>query len=53
MFDNYAAQRNAALREVDYRYPWVLMVDADERVPAALAAEIAAATTAAPEQVAL
>ncbi len=30
-FDNYAAQRNAALTEVDYRYEWVLMVDADER----------------------
>jgi len=32
-FDGYSAQRNAALNEVDYRYPWVLMVDADERWP--------------------
>lgn len=30
-FDNYAAQRNAALTEVDYKHDWILMVDADER----------------------
>ena len=30
-FDNYANQRNAALREVKYPGEWVLMVDADER----------------------
>lgn len=30
-FDDYARQRNAALNEVKYKYPWVLMVDADER----------------------
>ena len=42
-FDNYAAQRNAALSTVAYRHPWVLMVDADERVPIALATEIKAA----------
>jgi glycosyltransferase involved in cell wall biosynthesis len=40
-FDNYSAQRNAALSTVTYAHPWVLMVDADERVPADLAAEIA------------
>lgn len=40
-FDNYAAQRNAALATVSYSHPWVLMVDADERVPVDLAAEIA------------
>jgi glycosyltransferase involved in cell wall biosynthesis len=39
-FDNYAAQRNAALTTVPYKNPWVLMVDADERVPPDLAAEI-------------
>lgn len=32
-FDDYAAQRNAALTQVSYKYPWVLMVDADERWP--------------------
>lgn len=41
-FDNYAAQRNAALSTVPYTHPWVLMVDADERVPSELAAEIEA-----------
>ena len=41
-FDNYAAQRNAALSTVTYAHPWVLMVDADERVPADLAAEVEA-----------
>ena len=28
-FDNYAAQRNAALTEVQFKHPWLLMVDAD------------------------
>lgn len=39
-FDNYAAQRNAALNEVAYRHPWVLMLDADERVTPELRDEI-------------
>lgn len=38
-FDNYAAQRNAAL-QVGFKYPWVLMVDADEVVPDDLHLEI-------------
>jgi glycosyltransferase involved in cell wall biosynthesis len=38
-FDNYAAQRNAALTTVTYKHDWVLMLDADERVPEDLAAE--------------
>jgi glycosyltransferase involved in cell wall biosynthesis len=41
-FDNYAGQRNAALTMVRYKHDWVLMLDADERVPADLAAEIQA-----------
>jgi glycosyltransferase involved in cell wall biosynthesis len=40
-FDNYAAQRNAGLSTVTYKHRWVLMVDADERVPPDLAREIA------------
>lgn len=52
-FDNYAAQRNAALGTVTYKHPWVLMVDADERVPADLAAEIAAVVARAGDEVAL
>ena len=37
-FEDFAKQRNAALKAVDAE--WVLFVDADERVPEALAAEI-------------
>jgi glycosyltransferase involved in cell wall biosynthesis len=40
-FDSYAAQRNAALTEVQYKHPWVLMVDADERTPDELVTEMA------------
>lgn len=39
-FDNYASQRNAALREVEYPGDWVLMVDADERWGVALGRRI-------------
>ncbi|OHB61968.1 MAG: hypothetical protein A2Y76_13720 [Planctomycetes bacterium RBG_13_60_9] len=39
-FDNYASQRSAALTEVTYKYPWVLMVDADERWPREICEEI-------------
>lgn len=46
-FDNYAAQRNAALTSVHYKHPWVLMVDADERVPPELAAEASVKVAAA------
>jgi len=38
-FYNYGAQRNAAL-EVSYKHPWLLMVDADERVTPELKCEI-------------
>jgi glycosyltransferase involved in cell wall biosynthesis len=40
-FDNYAAQRNFGLKDITYKYPWVLMVDADEEVTPELANEIA------------
>jgi glycosyltransferase involved in cell wall biosynthesis len=39
-FDGYAMQRNAALTEVEYKHPWVLMVDADERWPREMSTEI-------------
>jgi len=39
-FDNYASQRNFGLSELSYRNPWVLMLDADERVPADLRDEM-------------
>ena len=40
-FQGYAAQRNWALGHLPFSNEWVLMLDADERVSAALAAEIA------------
>jgi (heptosyl)LPS beta-1,4-glucosyltransferase len=39
-FENYAQQRNAALKLVEDRAEWVLFVDADERIPPELAAEV-------------
>jgi len=48
VFDTYAGQRNFALREICYRHEWLLMVDADERIPEDLKAEILDATAAAP-----
>lgn len=38
-FDNYANQRNAALKG-DFKWPWVFLIDADERVPTSLAEEM-------------
>jgi len=39
-FDDYASQRNFGLNEIEYKYQWVLMVDADEVVTSELAKEI-------------
>lgn len=49
-FDNYAAQRNAALDEAHGE--WVLFVDADERVTPALADEVQARLTDSADDVA-
>lgn len=46
-FDNYAAQRNHALHGIRYKHDWVLMLDADERVPDELRAELLAVTAGA------
>ncbi|WP_247236982.1 glycosyltransferase family 2 protein [Telluribacter sp. SYSU D00476] len=35
-FDSYASQRNAALDNLDFKYPWILILDADERIPESL-----------------
>lgn len=50
-FDDYAAQRNHALHAITYRNPWLLMLDADERVPEDLRAEMLAAVTHAADAV--
>jgi glycosyltransferase involved in cell wall biosynthesis len=52
-FDDYASQRNFGLQQIEWRHPWVLMLDADERVSPELAAEMQAAVRAAPESVCL
>jgi len=50
-FDNYASQRNHALRDVTFRNAWVYMMDADERIPDELRVEILAAAASAPADV--
>jgi glycosyltransferase involved in cell wall biosynthesis len=52
-FDNYASQRNAALTTVSYKHPWVLMLDADERIPPDLASEMDEAVAHADDDVAM
>jgi glycosyltransferase involved in cell wall biosynthesis len=51
-FDDYAAQRNFGLAQ-EYRNPWVLMLDADERVAPELRAEMLEATSSASPDIAL
>ena len=52
-FDDYASQRNFGLRDIEWRHPWVLMVDADERVPQDLVTEMQSATTQASSELCL
>jgi glycosyltransferase involved in cell wall biosynthesis len=52
-FDDYAGQRSYGLHAIEYKHPWVLMLDADERVLAELAQEIAAVVAAAGDDVAM
>lgn len=44
VFDNYAAQRNAALRIIQPKFDWVLMIDADEVISESLKEEILSET---------
>jgi glycosyltransferase involved in cell wall biosynthesis len=50
-FDTYARQRNAAML-LPFRYPWVLVLDADERATPELSAEAQQAAAVAPQNVA-
>ena len=52
-FDSYAGQRNHGLQQIQYRHPWVLMLDADERVPPELRDEMLAAVATADDSIAL
>jgi glycosyltransferase involved in cell wall biosynthesis len=38
-FDDFASQRNYAQQQIPFRFPWVLHLDADERMTPGLAAE--------------
>jgi len=51
-FDGYASQRNFGLRELPFRHPWVLMLDADERVPPELVEQLRRFAQHAPDSVA-
>jgi glycosyltransferase involved in cell wall biosynthesis len=39
-FDDYAQQRNAALRDIPFKYPWLFILDADERASQELASQM-------------
>ena len=48
VFDDYATHRNFGFT-LPFRHPWLLILDADERVPAALASQIESTLAAVPE----
>ncbi len=48
-FDNYAAQRNAALADLPFKHDWIFILDCDERLSPALYEEMKAAIQAAPD----
>lgn len=52
-FDDYASQRNFGLNQIDYRHSWVVMLDADERLPSDLRDEIISTVRAAPVELCL
>src|SRR5688572_7363444 len=39
-FDNWAAHQNWGVQNIPFKHPWILYVDADERVPEDLAAQV-------------
>jgi glycosyltransferase involved in cell wall biosynthesis len=49
-FDDYATHRNAALTSIEFKHPWLFLLDADERPTPDLAREMQQLTTAAPEE---
>lgn len=51
-FTGFGDQRNWALENTKPRHPWALILDADERVPPALAAEMAKALNEVPQTIA-
>jgi glycosyltransferase involved in cell wall biosynthesis len=51
-FTGFGDQRNWAFNQVPLKHPWALILDADERVPEELAAELADCLGAVPDDVA-
>jgi glycosyltransferase involved in cell wall biosynthesis len=51
-FDGYASQRNAALTRCPFRYEWILILDADERIPSGGEDELLRIIAQAPPEVA-
>src|SRR5437016_4156444 len=51
-FTGFGDQRNWSLEHIPLKHPWALILDADERVPAELVAELAHRLPAAPSDVA-
>jgi glycosyltransferase involved in cell wall biosynthesis len=49
IFDNYASQRNFGLK-LAFEHPWLLILDADERVPPALGEELLHVAAVAPAE---
>jgi glycosyltransferase involved in cell wall biosynthesis len=50
-FDNYASQRNASLTEIQYKYEWIFILDADERIPENLKVEITSKIQSVPKDI--
>lgn len=51
IFDNYAAQRNAALTSLPFKHQWVLILDADERPTAEVIDEMLSQSSSATDAV--
>src|SRR5262245_54356024 len=51
-FTGFGDQRNWSLEHIPLKHPWALVLDADERVPPELAAELAGRLAAVPDDVA-
>jgi glycosyltransferase involved in cell wall biosynthesis len=51
VFDNYSAQRNAALDGLPFKHSWIFLIDADERPTPELALEMQQASSVAPNSI--
>lgn len=51
IFDDYATHRNAALTSLPFKYPWVFLLDADERPTPELSRELLRSAASAPDDI--